>query len=645
MDDLESLEILSLISKVTSEIQNHLGVNNRTLAEYFIAQHSTCASSKAFHAMLVDDGLPQSLAESIDRLVLLMHPKHKAKGELKTGNPTLPVKKDKPVFKSLAIPDQAPIPKEDYIDSPPQKYRRLASPPRPSRDDHFKRPPKVEIDESPKLYKIYAGWVKSVKDFGAFVKIRDVKGEPEGLVHISAIGGASNGYSQSSRHSSQINDVSDFVQRGQTVKVKFMGYNEKGQIRLSMKEVDQVNGRDLNPEKRIASGANLEGLSGSEPSANGNRGQPNGQNVRIVEGDMDARQMRGKKRMASPDRWDIQQMISAGVVSAADYPDFDENYQATLNGEGDFEEEEDIDIEVRTEEPAFLAGQTKQSLELSPIRVIKAPEGSLARAGISGAALTKERRDLRQAEAQANAAENASQVDLTAQWQDPMIAPDQRKFASDLRNPQAHKGNGSVPEWRRVTQNKEQSLGKRTTQSIAEQRRSLPVFDLRDKLLDAIRDNQLLIVVGDTGSGKTTQITQFLAEAGYSDHRMIGCTQPRRVAAVSVAKRVSEEVGCALGKEVGYTIRFEDCTGPETRIKYMTDGILQREILLSPMLEKYSVIMLDEAHERTIATDVLFGLLKKTLKKRPDLKLIVTSATLDADKFSSYFNRYVLLNF
>ena len=119
---------------------------------------------------------------------------------------------------------------------------------------------------------------------------------------------------------------------------------------------------------------------------------------------------------------------------------------------------------------------------------------------------------------------------------------------------------------------------------------------------------------------------------------MIGCTQPRRVAAVSVAKRVSEEVGCALGKEVGYTIRFEDCTGPETRIKYMTDGILQREILLSPMLERYGVIMLDEAHERTIATDVLFGLLKKTLKKRPDLKLIVTSATLDADKFSSYFN-------
>jgi ATP-dependent RNA helicase DHX8/PRP22 len=107
---------------------------------------------------------------------------------------------------------------------------------------------------------------------------------------------------------------------------------------------------------------------------------------------------------------------------------------------------------------------------------------------------------------------------------------------------------------------------------------------------------------------------------------------------MSVAQRVSEEVGCKLGHEVGYTIRFEDCTSPDTKIKYMTDGIMQREILLDPLLQKYSVIMLDEAHERTIATDVLFGLLKKTLKRRPDLKLIVTSATLDADKFSEYFN-------
>lgn len=132
-------------------------------------------------------------------------------------------------------------------------------------------------------------------------------------------------------------------------------------------------------------------------------------------------------------------------------------------------------------------------------------------------------------------------------------------------------------------------------------------------------------------------MTQYLAEEGFADHGKIGCTQPRRVAAVSVAKRVAEEVGCRVGSEVGYTIRFEDCTSPETRIKYMTDGMLQRECLVDPDVTQYSVIMLDEAHERTIATDVLFGLLKKSLKRRPELKLIVTSATLDAEKFSKYF--------
>ncbi|KAK2496562.1 hypothetical protein MC885_004731, partial [Smutsia gigantea] len=153
----------------------------------------------------------------------------------------------------------------------------------------------------------------------------------------------------------------------------------------------------------------------------------------------------------------------------------------------------------------------------------------------------------------------------------------------------------------------------------------------------AVHDNQILIVIGETGSGKTTQITQYLAEAGYTSRGKIGCTQPRRVAAMSVAKRVSEEFGCCLGQEVGYTIRFEDCTSPETVIKYMTDGMLLRECLIDPDLTQYAIIMLDEAHERTIHTDVLFGLLKKTVQKRQDMKLIVTSATLDAVKFSQYF--------
>ncbi|KAA0163354.1 hypothetical protein FNF28_04274 [Cafeteria roenbergensis] len=132
-------------------------------------------------------------------------------------------------------------------------------------------------------------------------------------------------------------------------------------------------------------------------------------------------------------------------------------------------------------------------------------------------------------------------------------------------------------------------------------------------------------------------MTQYLAEAGFTAKGMIGCTQPRRIAASSVAERVAEEVGCRLGQEVGFSIRFNDVTSPETVIKYMTDGMLLREYLMDDELKRYSVIILDEAHERTINTDVLFGLLKGLVKRRPDLRVIATSATLDSDKFAEYW--------
>lgn len=146
-----------------------------------------------------------------------------------------------------------------------------------------------------------------------------------------------------------------------------------------------------------------------------------------------------------------------------------------------------------------------------------------------------------------------------------------------------------------------------------------------------------MIVVGETGSGKTTQLTQFLHEEGYTKYGCIACTQPRRVAAMSVAQRVAHEMGVDLGKEVGYTIRFEDNTSKSTVIKYMTDGILLRESLSDPDLDKYSCIIMDEAHERSLNTDILFGLLRKIAMQRNDLRLIITSATMDATKFSNFF--------
>ncbi|KAL7192227.1 hypothetical protein ACSBR2_024134 [Camellia fascicularis] len=189
-----------------------------------------------------------------------------------------------------------------------------------------------------------------------------------------------------------------------------------------------------------------------------------------------------------------------------------------------------------------------------------------------------------------------------------------------------------------LTESLEESMAKSAFEKLQEDRKTLPIYRYRDELLQAVQDHQVLVIVGETGSGKTTQIPQYLHEAGYTERGKIGCTQPRRVAAMSVAARVSQEMGVKLGHEVGYSIRFEDCTSDKTVLKYMTDGMLLREFLGEPDLASYSVVMVDEAHERTLSTDILFGLVKDISRFRPDLKLLISSATLDAEKFSDYFD-------
>ncbi|KAJ9141875.1 p-loop containing nucleoside triphosphate hydrolase protein [Pleurostoma richardsiae] len=167
----------------------------------------------------------------------------------------------------------------------------------------------------------------------------------------------------------------------------------------------------------------------------------------------------------------------------------------------------------------------------------------------------------------------------------------------------------------------------------------LPIAKHREALLYLIDTFPVTIVVGQTGSGKTTQIPQFLEQAGWcEDGKVIAVTQPRRVAATTVAIRVAEEYGCELGKEVGYSIRFEDVSSAATRIKFLTDGLLIREALVDPLLSRYSIIMVDEAHERSISTDILLGLLKKILKRRPELRIVVSSATLQAEDFLNFFS-------
>jgi len=175
--------------------------------------------------------------------------------------------------------------------------------------------------------------------------------------------------------------------------------------------------------------------------------------------------------------------------------------------------------------------------------------------------------------------------------------------------------------------------------SLKQQRMLLPIAGHRRQVLYALERHQVLVLVGATGSGKSTQIPQFLDEAGWTaGGRLVGVTQPRRVAATTVAARVAQEMSCELGTDVGYSVRFDERSDSHrTRIKFLTDGMLLRETMRDPLLSRYSVIMLDEAHERSVATDVLMGLLKKLLRRRPELRLIVASATLDAERFADFF--------
>ncbi|KAJ4703593.1 putative ATP-dependent RNA helicase [Melia azedarach] len=175
--------------------------------------------------------------------------------------------------------------------------------------------------------------------------------------------------------------------------------------------------------------------------------------------------------------------------------------------------------------------------------------------------------------------------------------------------------------------------------SVEKQRQRLPVYKYRTAILYLVETHATTIIVGETGSGKTTQIPQYLKEAGWADGgRVIACTQPRRLAVQAVASRVAEEMGVKVGEEVGYTIRFEDLTNKDlTLIKFLTDGVLLREMMDDPLLTNYSVIMVDEAHERSISTDILLGLLKKIQRRRPELRLIISSATIEAKSMSAFF--------
>jgi ATP-dependent RNA helicase DHX8/PRP22 len=706
MDGLEKLEYLSLVSKICSELETHVGFADKTLAEFLIDLAGQHTNADSFGKALKENGaeLPPYFVSSLLTIIQKVRPpKQKSSKEKAPGSTS---KKPAVEFPGLAIKDDksrvAELEEEllgekkaenghskeesrgrpereerhragddrgerggdrggdrdsrdrrgrdgdrrdgdrvrngprdgdrsdrdrdghrnsdrggrrgrDNSRSPSPERGRMPPPPPPGRPPPAPpaAPPSGEIAE----YQVYKGKVTRIMDFGCFVQIDGFRDRKEGLVHVSQIANR------------RVGNAKDVVSKDDVVWVKVLSISAN-KLSLSMRDVDQKTGRDLLPMQKRESNEDFR----SNPSGPSGGGGLKGISGITVKDDDEGVVRRPGKRLSSPERWEVQQLIASGVLDPSEYPTFDEDWGRGLLY-ADEDEVQELEVELNEEEPAFLKGQTHFSVDMSPIKIVKNPDGSLQRAAMTQSALAKERRELK--EQQSRSMLDSIPKDLNRPWEDPLPEQGERHLAQELR------GVGLTaydqPEWKQEALGKAPTFGQRSKMPIADQRKSLPIYKLKTELVQAIVDNQVLVVIGETGSGKTTQMTQYLAEAGFTSKGKIGCTQPRRVAAMSVAKRVAEEFGCRLGEEVGYAIRFEDCTGPDTVIKYMTDGMLLRELLLDDTMAGYSVIMIDEAHERSINTDVLFGLLKGVVKRRPDLKLIVTSATLDAEKFSTYF--------
>jgi pre-mRNA-splicing factor ATP-dependent RNA helicase DHX38/PRP16 len=335
------------------------------------------------------------------------------------------------------------------------------------------------------------------------------------------------------------------------------------------------------------------------------------------------------QRQKDNDAWEANRMVASSVAQTRDTL-----YQGAL---GDDEEETRVHLLVHDLKPPFLDGKTVFTKQLEPVSAVRDPQSDMAVFARKGSKVVKEKRQqkerVKQAQEATSAAGTALGNVLGVKEED---ADSAAPAVAGQDEGEGEKNVGSKFAQHMKKQDAGQSDFSRT-KSLREQREYLPAFAVREELLRVVRDNQVIIVVGQTGSGKTTQLTQFLYEDGYAKNGLIGCTQPRRVAAMSVAKRVSEEMEVPLGGLVGYAIRFEDCTSKDTQIKYMTDGVLLRESLTNPDLDQYSCIIMDEAHERALNTDVLMGLIKKVLTRRRDLKLIVTSATMNSDRFARFY--------
>ncbi|PQM34083.1 hypothetical protein Pyn_38041 [Prunus yedoensis var. nudiflora] len=529
-DGLKKLEYLSLVSKVCSELETHIGVVDKVLAEFITELGRNCETVDEFDTKLKKNGaeMPDYFVRTLLTIIhAILPPKPKPEKYTKkeSASDGEGIQIDTISIREIGYEDDGDV-KEDGDDRRGNRDRRNGQ-------NH---------SDEPELYQVYKGRVSRVMDTGCFVQLNDLRGK-EGLVHVSQMA------------TRPISNAKDVVKRDQEVYAKVISISGQ-KLSLSMRDVDQHTEKDLLPLKKSSEDDALR--TNPSFSKDGPVTRTGLSGIRIVEEDDVGPSSWPLKRMSSPEKWEDKQLIASGVLGVTEYPMYDEKTDGMLYQEEGAEEE--LEIELNEDEPAFLNEQSRYSVDMSPVRIFKNPEGSLGCAAALQSALIKERREVH--EQQQRTMLYSIPKDLNRPWEDPMPETGERHLAQELRR--VGLSAYDMPEWKKDAFGKTISFGQRSKLPIQEQRQSLPIYKLKKELIAAVHENQVLVVIGETGSGKTTQVTQYLAEAGYMTMGKIGCTQPRRVAAMSVAKRVAEEFGCRLGEEVGYAIRFEDCTGPDT---------------------------------------------------------------------------------
>ena len=632
MEELEKLEHLSLVSKICTELENHLNINDKDLAEFIIDLADKNSNFDSFKRSLFKNGAEFSDSLIANLFRVISHMKQTSRlnnNEDEDDNdriednykPKEDIELKKALYPFLAMPNNPNVKemfkdelddlkkevKNDVLDlmaqletleerskemnlkekdnktrnrsrstsrhrhhrrsrsrerkrsrsrekrrsrsrerhrSKDRNYRRRSSRERSlsnekkhkrrrsysREDDRFDRHSRYNDDKyssgrdknsssrskrkEPEAGQIYLGRVKTIMNFGCFVNLIDFN--VDGLVHVSQL--SKNGF---------VSNVRDVVNEKDEVKVKVLSISKSPfKISLSIKDVDQKTGEDLNPLAGNSSTNDRKqssfGNNNNDQETFRNPDRPASLFELIKKDNEENNETRRRviKRLSSPEKFELTQLAKVNVLSKTELPYYDE--ETGLLPKLDEEDNEDIEIELREDDAPFLTGYGRsKATDLSPVRIMKNPDGSLAQAALMQGALSKERRELATEQRQAELNKLYSK---DKDWNDPM--PD---LNSDDQNKLAAPSTLEMPEWKKhVAGGVKASLGRKTDLSILEQRRSLPIFKLREELIKAIRENQILIVIGETGSGKTTQMTQYLAEEGFTLAGKIGCTQPRR---------------------------------------------------------------------------------------------------------------------